>query len=71
MMSAYLDPETAAAPYESRPKSAFGTWLSRFRRLFSEQPENLDEQLGCAHEQLVFDEINDVYCAHCRKDFTG
>lgn len=70
-MSAYLDPKAAAATDESRPKSAFGTRLSRLRRLFSEQLDNLSEQLGCAHEQLVFDEINDVYCKHCRKDFTG
>lgn len=36
--------------------------LSRFR-LFS-------EEAGCAHDELVFDEINDVRCKHCGKDFT-
>jgi hypothetical protein len=27
--------------------------------------------LICEHTELVFDEINDVYCKHCGKDFTG
>jgi hypothetical protein len=34
------------------------------QRLLSPEP-------SCAHAELVFDEINDVYCKHCRKDFTG
>jgi hypothetical protein len=71
MMSAYLDPKAAVATDESHPKFTFGTRLSRLRRLFSRRLDNRSEQLGCAHEQLVCDEINDVYCAHCRKDFTG
>jgi hypothetical protein len=71
MMSAYLDPNAVHATVESHPKSAFGTLLSRLRGLFSGQLDSLSEQLSCAHEQFVVDEINDVYCAHCRKDFTG
>ena len=71
MMSAYLDPKAADATVESHPKSAFGTMLSRLRGLFSGHLDSLSERLSCAHEQLVVDEINDVYCAHCRKDFTG
>lgn len=60
-----MDPKVVeAAPDESRPRSSFVTKLRLFRRVVS-------EELGCAHEQLVFDEINDVYCKHCRKDFTG
>ena len=38
--------------------------LRLFQRLLSPEP-------SCAHAELVFDEINDVYCKHCRKDFTG
>ena len=66
MMTAYLGPKVHVLrpTAESRPESAFGTRVSRLRRLFS-------VELGCAHEELVFDEINDVYCKHCRKDFTG
>jgi len=71
MMSAYLDPNAVHETVESHPKSAFGTLLSRLRGLFSDQLDSLSEQLSCSHEQLVVDEINDVYCAHCRKDFTG
>ena len=26
--------------------------------------------LGCGHELLVFDEINDVRCGQCGEDFT-
>lgn len=36
----------------------------QLRRLFS-------QELGCAHDELVFDEINDVHCRQCGKDFTG
>jgi hypothetical protein len=69
MMSTYLDPEADAATVDSSPKSVFGTRLNRLRRLFSVQGDSLSEQLSCAHE-FVFDEINDVYCKHCRRDFT-
>jgi hypothetical protein len=52
--------ERVAAP----GKSVFAAQISRFRRLLS-------KELGCPHEQLVFDEINDVHCSQCGKDFTG
>jgi len=45
-------------------KSVFMARISRFRRLLS-------DELGCPHDQLVFDDINDVHCNHCGKDFTG
>jgi hypothetical protein len=32
---------------------------------------SLADEQSCAHDKLVFDEINDVYCKHCGKDFTG
>ena len=45
--------------------SDFKLFLLRlFQRLLSPEP-------SCEHAELVFDEINDVYCKHCRKDFTG
>lgn len=44
--------------------SVFRTKISQFRRLLS-------EELGCLHDNLVFDDINDVHCQHCGKDFTG
>ena len=44
--------------------SAFLAKLDQLRHLFS-------EELGCDHNELVFDEINDVSCRHCGKDFTG
>ena len=69
MMSTYVNPKADAATRDSSPKSVFDTRLNRPRRLFSVQGDSLYEQLGCAHE-FVFDEINDVYCKHCRKDFT-
>ena len=31
----------------------------------------LSPEQSCEHAELVFDEINDVYCKFCRKDFTG
>ena len=36
-------------------------------------PEALEEpaESPCPHDQLVFDDINDVHCDHCGKDFTG
>lgn len=52
--------ERAEAPF----KTAFSAQISRFRRLLS-------TELGCPHDQLVFDDINDVHCDHCGKDFTG
>jgi hypothetical protein len=70
MNSTYLDSNADAATLESSRKSVFGKPLTRLRRLFCVQGDRLCEQLGCAHE-FVFDEINDVYCKHCRKDFTG
>jgi hypothetical protein len=45
-------------------KSALMARISLFRRLFS-------GEVGCPHDQLVFDDINDVHCDHCGKDFTG
>lgn len=58
MISTSLE-ETAEFPL----KSALEAQISRFRRLLS-------ECLGCTHDQLVFDDINDVYCSECGKDFT-
>jgi len=43
------------------------TLVATLRRLY----RLIWERLGCAHERLVFDEVNDLHCAHCRKDFTG
>ena len=60
-----MDPKVRLLrPAEPGPQPAFRVSLTRLRRLFS-------EELGCAHDELVCDEINDVYCKHCRKDFTG
>ncbi len=58
MMSAWLE-ETAEFPL----KSALEAKISQFRRLLS-------EDLGCTHDQLVFDDINDVHCSDCGRDFT-
>ncbi len=55
-------PDAAAEPADSPLKSAFTA--HRFRRLLS-------KELGCPHDRLVFDDINDVHCDHCGKDFTG
>ena len=57
-------PEAVAEPAESPFKTAFTAQISRFRRLLS-------KELGCPHDRLVFDDINDVHCDHCGKDFTG
>ena len=57
-------PQAAAEPAQSPFKSAFAAQISRFRRLLS-------KELGCPHDRLVFDDINDVHCDHCGKDFTG
>ena len=51
--------ETADLP----PRSMLAEAISQFRRLLS-------ERLSCTHDQLVFDEINDVSCKHCGEDFT-
>lgn len=51
-------------PVEAPLLSGLMARLGRLRDLLS-------EELGCAHDDLVFDEINDVSCAHCGKDFTG
>lgn len=46
--------------------------LRLFEHLPSPEPRSAQTQLAfCQHTELVFDEINDVYCKHCRKDFTG
>jgi hypothetical protein len=57
-------PQAVGEPAQSRFKSAFPTQITRFRRLLS-------KELGCPHDRLVFDDINDVHCDHCGKDFTG
>ena len=44
-------------------KAALAATISRVRSWFPQEP-------GCEHAELVFDDINDVYCRHCRKDFT-
>jgi hypothetical protein len=49
---------------ESTLKSAFSAQIGRFRRLLS-------KELGCPHNRLVFDDINDVHCVDCGKVFTG
>jgi hypothetical protein len=51
--------ETADLP----PRSMLAEAIRQFRRLLS-------ERLSCTHDQLVFDEINDVSCKHCGEDFT-
>jgi hypothetical protein len=49
---------------ESPSEATFHAKISQLRRLFS-------AELGCEHDELVFDEINDVHCRECGKDFTG
>ena len=61
MMSACIE-ETAESPLKSALKTRMAK-ISQFWRLLS-------EELGCAHDQLVFDDINDVHCSDCGKDFT-
>lgn len=51
-------------PAESPSESTFHAKISQLQRLFS-------QELGCEHDELVFDEINDVHCRQCGKDFTG
>jgi hypothetical protein len=57
-------PQAVAEPAQSPFQSAFTAQISRFRCLLS-------KELGCPHDRLVFDDINDVHCDHCGKDFTG
>ena len=57
-------PQAVAEPAQSPFKSAFTAQITRFRRLLS-------KEVGCPHDRLVFDDINDVHCDHCGKDFTG
>jgi hypothetical protein len=57
-------PEAVGEAAQSPLKTAFAAQMGRFRRLLS-------KELGCPHDQLVFDDINDVHCSHCGKDFTG
>ena len=70
MNSTYLDSSAGAAAFEPGPKFVYGKPFSRLRRLFTVQGGRLSEQSNCAHE-FEFDEIGDVYCKHCRQDFTG
>lgn len=58
-----VGPDAVGAPAEA-PLTASTTQIGRFRRLWS-------KELGCPHEKLVFDDINDVHCDECGKDFTG
>ena len=53
----YAVRKTAESPLKSRLEAKF----SRFRRLFS----------GCEHDEIVFDDVGDVYCKRCRKDLTS
>lgn len=65
MMSAAI--ETKIGPHEtaeSDAHSALRAKIRKYTRLFA-------NEAACEHLELVFDEINDVYCKHCRKDFTG
>ena len=65
MMSASIERKVRLLPQaESSLLSAFQAKLGELRRVFS-------EDLGCEHNELVFDEVNDVSCKHCGKDFTG
>jgi hypothetical protein len=61
-MSASTD-ATVGLPAERPAQSALAPRIIQFRRL-------LAGELGCSHDELVFDEINDVHCRHCGKDFT-
>jgi hypothetical protein len=54
---------TVADTAELTPKWRLADKIGHFRRL-------LLERLGCEHDQLVFDDINDVSCKHCGEDFT-
>jgi hypothetical protein len=56
--------DAAEEPAESPSESTFHAKISQLQRLFS-------QELGCEHDELVFDDINDVSCRHCGQDFTG
>jgi ribosomal protein S27E len=58
-MTSAIIAKTAELP----PKWTLADRIGQFRRVLS-------DRLGCAHDQLVFDEINDVSCKHCGEDFT-
>ena len=63
-MSASVDAIEPIAPLKSEPlQSALIVQIIGSRRLSA-------AELGCAHDRLVFDDINDVHCAHCGEDFT-
>jgi ribosomal protein S27E len=65
MMSASIERKVRLLPQaESKLLSAFQAKLCELRRVVC-------EDLGCQHNELVFDEVNDVSCKHCGKDFTG
>jgi len=51
--------DTAELP----PQSILAEKIGQFRQL-------LADRLGCTHDALVFDDINDVSCKHCGEDFT-
>ena len=64
-MMAHACIETKVEATSGSPaKSDFHATISQLRRLVS-------QELGCEHDELVFDEINDVHCKQCGKDFTG
>ena len=63
-----VDQDAVNAPSESPLKSALKAKISQLRRLFA--GGLVFDESNCGHHKLVFDEINDVYCKHCRKDFT-
>ena len=65
MTSAAIDTDVHLEEFAEAPfKGAFTAQISRFRR-------QLSKELGCTHNQLVFDDINDVHCSQCGQDFTG
>ena len=64
-MSASIETKIHLLPHaESRLISALQAKLGELRRVFA-------QELSCEHNELVFDEINDVSCRDCGKDFTG
>jgi hypothetical protein len=64
-MTAHACIETTVEETSGSPsKATFHEKISQLRRLVA-------MELGCEHDELVFDEINDVHCSQCGKDFTG
>jgi hypothetical protein len=57
-------PDTVDETAASDAHSALRAKIRKYTRLFSNEAD-------CEHLELEFDEINDVYCKHCRKDFTA